>query len=186
MITFLNLQFDEAIKSLLSTIPSSILVLLGPSKKQPWKLTLLERWMGVFGENITNNRIVWLGSLSAEEYLSLLILGDVMLDPYPFGGGVTMLESLAVATPIITLPARQTVPALADGMLRKMALEEPELRSLAVSSLSNLVDISTQLLANPIKFRALISRSIHLVFNDQTVFHSWEKFFAISLKQLFQ
>jgi protein O-GlcNAc transferase len=184
VISYLILQFDEAIQSLLLSIPSSILVLLGPSKKQPWKLTLLERWTRVFGESITKNRIVWLGSLSAEEYMSLLILGDLMLDPYPFGGGVTMLESLAVATPIITLPARQTVPALAEGMLRKMAQESPELQSLAVSSISRLVYIAMQLLANPIKFRALILHSIHLVFNDQMVFHSWEKFFETSLKQL--
>jgi hypothetical protein len=33
-------------------------------------------------------RIVWLqGPLSNEQYLSLLASGDLMLDPYSFGGG---------------------------------------------------------------------------------------------------
>ena len=61
------------------------------------------------------NRIIWLDSLNPAEYLMLLAIGDVMLDPFPFGGGVTTLESLAVCTPVITLPDAQSVPQLATG-----------------------------------------------------------------------
>ena len=43
-----------------------------------------------------------------------------MLDPFPFGGGVTTLESLSVCTPVITLPSRQSVPQLAAGMIQTM------------------------------------------------------------------
>jgi hypothetical protein len=43
-----------------------------------------------------------------------------MLDPFPFGGGVTTLESLSVYTPVITLPSRQSVPQLAAGMIQTM------------------------------------------------------------------
>jgi predicted O-linked N-acetylglucosamine transferase (SPINDLY family) len=58
---------------------------------------------------------VWVASLSPQEYVSLLAAGDVMLDPFPFGGGVTTLESLAVCTPVVTLPPSQSVPQLAAG-----------------------------------------------------------------------
>ena len=64
------------------------------------------------------NRIIWLDSLNPAEYLMLLAIGDVMLDPFPFGGGVTTLESLAVCTPVITLPDAQSVPQLATGRCR--------------------------------------------------------------------
>jgi hypothetical protein len=37
-------------------------------------------------------RIVWVTPLPYEQYLSMLALGDAMLDPFPFGGGVTVLE----------------------------------------------------------------------------------------------
>jgi predicted O-linked N-acetylglucosamine transferase (SPINDLY family) len=43
-----------------------------------------------------------------------------MIDPYPFGGGVTTLEALAVCTPVLTLPSRQTVLTLTAGMIRGM------------------------------------------------------------------
>ena len=62
---------------------------------------------------------MWLDNLKSEEYLALLNAGDIMLDPFPFGGGVTTLESLSVCTPVLTLPAQQTVPALAAGMIRR-------------------------------------------------------------------
>jgi hypothetical protein len=52
--------------------------------------------------------------------LLYLAIGDVMLDPFPFGGGVTTLESLSVCTPVITLPSRQSVPQLAAGMIQTM------------------------------------------------------------------
>jgi predicted O-linked N-acetylglucosamine transferase (SPINDLY family) len=38
------------------------------------------------------SRIIWLGKLTPQEYLVMLSTGDIMIDPYPFGGGVTTLE----------------------------------------------------------------------------------------------
>jgi predicted O-linked N-acetylglucosamine transferase (SPINDLY family) len=59
---------------------------------------------------------------STDEWLQLLKASDVMLDPFPFGGGVTTLEGLAVCTPVVTCPSLQSVPQLAAGMLRKMGM----------------------------------------------------------------
>lgn len=65
--------------------------------------------------------MAWLPYLSPDAYVTLLAAGDVMVDPYPFGGGVTTLEALAVCTPVVTAPALQSVPALTAGMLRAVA-----------------------------------------------------------------
>jgi predicted O-linked N-acetylglucosamine transferase (SPINDLY family) len=65
-------------------------------------------------------RVLWMQNLKPNQYLGMLALGDVMLDPYPFGGGVTTLEGLSVCTPVLTLPGRQTVPALTAGMIKTM------------------------------------------------------------------
>ena len=37
------------------------------------------------------------------EFMALQCRADVALDPFPFGGGVTMLEAVACRTPFITL-----------------------------------------------------------------------------------
>ena len=108
-----------------------------------------------------------------------------MLDPYPFGGGVTILEATAVSTPFITLPSRQTVPALASGMLRKMAQVAPELQDLAVSNLSDLANVAKALMNDLSKYRRLVSNSMHMVFNDSTACKSWETFFRTSIKNIF-
>lgn len=64
------------------------------------------------------SRIVWVSAMTPQEYLHLLAVGDVMLDPFPFGGGVTTLESVAVCTPVVTWPSAQSVPQLAAGKLK--------------------------------------------------------------------
>ena len=55
----------------------------------------------------------------------MTLYSTVILDPFPFGMGVTALEALALGIPVITLPTRQTVPCLVRGML--LTLDIPEL-----------------------------------------------------------
>ena len=110
---------DEVFREILAKVPNSKLVLVfGASKKLQWKRTVERRWKesdslgkGLLNERneIGEPRIVWLDNLKSEEYLALLNAGDIMLDPFPFGGGVTTLESLSVCTPVLTLPAQQAL-----------------------------------------------------------------------------
>jgi predicted O-linked N-acetylglucosamine transferase (SPINDLY family) len=50
----------------------------------------------------------------------LLAVADAALDPFPVGGGITSLEFLSVGTPIVTLPALQTVMRMTAGMYAHM------------------------------------------------------------------
>ena len=134
--------FDDVISGILQISTSIRLILVHTDeKKGMWKMKLENRWRNKF-EMIDNNRnsnlstsnskhpqhlidqIIWMGSMTPEEYLILLSIGDVMIDPFPFGGGVTTLESLAVCTPVITIPRLQSVPNLASGMITAMIDDE--------------------------------------------------------------
>ena len=162
-------SFDEVLLGALVRYPDSVVVTIGLEKKYQWRRTLTQRWrnylaevfrlahsssgssMGdadevLFIDNVIA-RIRWLPSLSPSEYLILLSVGDVMVDPFPFGGGVTTLESLAVCTPVVTYPGRQTVPELAAGMLRKLALPSSVSATLIVNSVEEYVESIGLLLA---------------------------------------
>ena len=110
-------SFDKVLHGLLKQIPQLLVVMPLPEKKQVWRNTLINRWKRSIGGRYIQ-RVVWLPPLTPEQLMLLMAIGDVSLDTYPFGGGVTTLESLAVCTPVVTLAEKQTVPALTAGMLR--------------------------------------------------------------------
>ncbi|KAJ1391593.1 hypothetical protein B484DRAFT_425577 [Ochromonadaceae sp. CCMP2298] len=106
-----SLEFDHIVAGLLVT-PHTVLALVGG--RGQWRNTLLARWRRRLTKIVKSNltqasasasassvsaavrdmlgRVVWLQPLTPQQYLALLSLGDVMLDPFPFGGGVTTVE----------------------------------------------------------------------------------------------
>ena len=112
-------SFDSVLAGILDIDTTWRLVLVSAERKGQWRRTLERRWLASFGNGTSLLRqVVWLNSLSPNDYLVMLAVGDVMVDPFPFGGGVTSLEAFSVRTPVLTLPVLQTVPALTAGMLR--------------------------------------------------------------------
>ena len=112
-------SFDSVLAGILDIDTTWRLVLVSAERKGQWRRTLEQRWLASFGDGTSLLRqVVWLNSLSPNDYLVMLAVGDVMVDPFPFGGGVTSLEAFSVRTPVLTLPVLQTVPALTAGMLR--------------------------------------------------------------------
>ena len=165
--------------------------------KKQWRRTLESRWRKSIG-GIKMRRIVWLSKLSPDEYLALLAVGDLMIDPYPFGGGVTVLESLSVCTPVLTAPSLQSVPSLAAGIIRAMHLG-PELESLLVArSVHSYVSSAVELLGgdnfalSPLlltlrQSTCSIVAQTGVVFNQSSSVREWESFITrvVSIKQSF-
>ena len=82
-------------------------------------------------------------------------LATVLLDPYPFGGGTTTLEAFNLCQPVVTLPSKQTVAALAKGMVIKMQRRVVQMRTLVqrdgtYDAVKTLVDLDQALVAHTV------------------------------------
>ena len=97
----LHPSFDDALKKILKSDPDAHLVLIA-GKVREWTQHLIERFQKSFRRHV--DRVIFLPGLSNTDYLRLLAVCDVLLDPFHFGGGNTSYEALAVGTPLVTLP----------------------------------------------------------------------------------
>lgn len=70
------------------------------------------------------DRIVFQPSLQHSDYLSLLNVCDVLLDPPHFGGVSTTLDALALGKPLVTLPSGFQRGSYSSGLLRKIGVSE--------------------------------------------------------------
>jgi len=185
----LHPSFDEVLLQSLIRNPQSLVVLIEQPSKNQWKRTLMERWKNYLKDHQSNHsiydnenvlsRIQWISPLSPTEYLILLAIGDVMIDPYPFGGGVTTLESLAMCTPVVTLPSEQTVPALATGILRAMQLPLDVETLLIVENVPNYLHSIDSLLSYHYiaeRVRMSICQQHFRIFEQKETLLEWNKF----------
>lgn len=153
--------FDKVISSILLSVPNAYVVITYDAKKTLWRRTLQTRWTTEAGlsVDVVNSRVLWMQNLKPNQYLGMLALGDVMLDPFPFGGGVTTLEGLAVCTPVLTLPGRQTVPALTAGMIR-ILVGEVGSGGVIESAIKDLLILTSE--------ESYIASAIQILTNDAT------------------
>ena len=74
---------------------------------------------------IESNRIESNRRLGFDEFQKLVQLADVVLDPFPVGGGRSSLEIFAVATPVVMLYPRTAILQLTYSFYRTMGLVHP-------------------------------------------------------------
>ena len=184
----LHPKYDKIFKFIIKGMGRNTLlvVLNNQQKKAQWKRTLDVRWRKSIGF-YQMDRILWLDSLTPQEYLTLLALGDVMLDPFPFGGGVTVLESLAVCTPVITLPSAQNVPELANGIIKTILPKKYSDYLIAADKddyVSKVVDIFEENATSILyQVRKEICQSFHLLYDNTTAVQEYETLFKNIYRQ---
>lgn len=185
--------FDILLKRLLNEIPNTFIVFMGNAKKSLWMKTIEHRWSKL---DIPLERIIWMPPLTPEQYVQLLAIGDVMLDPFPFGGGVTVLEAFAVCNPVVTLPSLQNVPSLAAGFIEQMlqnnkmkhelsrsTVTNDALQTLLVSSINEYVAVVQALLqdtnnTNPTSLQMMrkhVCESNDVLYNNQASVDEWQR-----------
>jgi predicted O-linked N-acetylglucosamine transferase (SPINDLY family) len=89
----LHPSFDEMLAGILGSDPRGVLVLL--HGRRPRSVEALQhRWATTMPDVV--DRIRWLPEREYDAFLQLAAIADVLLDPFPFGGGNTSLEELSL------------------------------------------------------------------------------------------
>jgi len=108
-------DFDQALAGILAADPDGVLVLLTGLYPE-WQAQLENRWQG----QLDLSRVCWLPRLSRTDYLRLLSCGDLMLDPWPFGGGLTTMQALALGVPVVSRRGTQLKNRTATALATRM------------------------------------------------------------------
>ena len=114
-------DFDAVLAAILRRDSAGRLVLV--KSKIPTETKLLARRLAKSMPDVID-RVRWLPRLSFNDFLSLLIVSDVLLDPLHYSGGTTTRQSFAFNKPVVTLPGDFYRGRMTYGRYRQMGLSE--------------------------------------------------------------
>ena len=189
----LNPQFESCLARILELDPNGIILL---SNTFPFCKSHLERIRNIIGlEKI--KRIKWYGSLEKDEFLNIVSISDVCLDPFPFGGCNTSYDAFDYNIPVITLPSHFLHGQFTNGLYKKMATkinnnidndsndtkdttDTTECNECCASTPEQYAQIASTIGINE-KLRHKINRNIemkkHFIFQEQESIDEWNELF---------
>jgi predicted O-linked N-acetylglucosamine transferase (SPINDLY family) len=164
-------DFDDMIGNILRADPAGELLLI--NHPPHLRSQVEERWAAPLADVLP--RIRFLPACGHEDFLGLLALADVVLDTPHFSGGLSSLETLAMGTPVVTLPGPYLRARLTLACYRRM-----EMMDCVAGSASEYVDMAVNLAADP-AYRAEVRDRIieggRRLYNDVRTVRAWEAFF---------
>lgn len=113
-------DFDPVLAEIVRRDPDARLVFLEGLAPE-WAEALRTRWSR-FPELVA--RAVFLPRVPSTDFLSLLAVMDVLLDPPHFGSGNTLYEAMAVGTPVVTWPGAFARGRIVAGAYAQMGVGE--------------------------------------------------------------
>ena len=94
-------DFDEILAGILRQDQNAIVALV--EDRHSYQTTALKNRFASFMPDVYD-RIRFLPRMEFHDYLQLVTVTDVALDPLHYGSGITAYEIIATGTPLITLP----------------------------------------------------------------------------------
>lgn len=121
--------FDNIIVKILLLDPVGYIIIPSPPHKA-WAQVFLNRLAELLQKNELDSsvhtvleRIIFMRTLNETEYITLCSIFDVVLDPFPVGGGRSSLEIFSTANVIVLQENTTSVLHLTSGMYRAMGIE---------------------------------------------------------------
>ena len=164
-------DFDEAIASILRHDHEAQLVLIRSISSQA-----TEQLRGRFSRTMPDvaGRIVFLPHLEQAEFFNLLLLADVVLDPFPYCGGISSLEAFSLGVPVVTLPTEFLRGRFTQAFYRRLGIE-----SCIARNVDNYIEIALRL-GTDLAFRKQMHDQIIAgqprLFEDEAAIRDWEEF----------
>jgi predicted O-linked N-acetylglucosamine transferase (SPINDLY family) len=113
-------NMDPYLLGILENDPQGKLVLIAGSNPT-WQETLLTRWSKQASKEIIQ-RIIFQPRLTPEEFIAFQGITDVLLDSFPFAGGLTSIQGLSLNVPLITMTSEQLKGSLSPALYQEMNL----------------------------------------------------------------
>ena len=164
-------DFDGVLAGILRGDPDGVLVLLTGSHPN-WDRLLAGRFRRAFPAEA--DRVRFLPRLSHDDFLGLQAAADVLLDTFPFGGGVTSLEALAFGTPVVTLPGEALRGRLTFAFYQQMGILD-----CVATSPAHYVELALRLANDPAwraEVRLRILDAKHRLYGDPEPIRELERF----------
>jgi uncharacterized protein (TIGR03032 family) len=114
-------DFDQLLAGILQADQQGEIVIL-EGRVPEWSRRLQHRFRRTLPD--ADRRVRYVPSQPYDEFLALLGLADVVLDPIHFGGGNTSYETFAMGTPIVTWPGDYLRGRITLALYRKMGIED--------------------------------------------------------------
>ena len=159
----INPAMDDVFKSILEKDQEAYIVFsYAETSYAKQLLTRLEKSLG----NLSS-RYRFIDRLKQDDFLMLLDMVDVILDSFPFAGGNTTLQSIAVDQPVVTLASSELRGKGTDSTFGLMGIKE-----VIAKTKEEYVEIALKL-AQDKPYRESIRQKIkenkHLIFNQEEV-----------------
>jgi protein O-GlcNAc transferase len=166
-------DFDPVLDEILRRDPLGRLVLIDGTTLA-WNDVLMRR----FGETMADDvlkRVVFVPRLYGNDFIHLIALCDVMLDPLYFVGATSSFEAFATGIPIVTLPSQYQRGRYTHAFYRRMSIEE-----CTASTLKEYAEIALRLgmdSAYRAQVRDKILKQNHKLYNDLGAVREFERCF---------
>jgi predicted O-linked N-acetylglucosamine transferase (SPINDLY family) len=118
----INDEFEKCIARILELDPHGVVLF---SNSYPFCKNHLERLYSNLGENKIK-RVKWFPSMEKQDFLNLVAISDVCLDPFPFGGCNTSYDAFDFNVPVITWAGEYLHGRFTVGLYARMGLSDCE------------------------------------------------------------
>lgn len=178
----LHPDFDLVVAGVLQRDQDAV-VAMPEAQMSDWTKSLERRWEFSIDDSLIRSRLIFFERLSFADFVRLAQLADVVLDPFPVGGGRSSLEVFSVGTPIVMLEDRTSVLQLTRGMYELMGWPCPEC---ITHSMSEQIEAAVSIATNAsrlFELRGRILSSNAVLFDNDLVVREWEDFLVYALQK---